>query len=168
MDIQLRLLLYLRLMDKKLETATFAAGCFWHIQETFDQINGVTDTAVGFSGGEDGEPSYELVCGGDTGHAEVAQITFDPALVSYSDLLEVFWKNHDPTTLNRQGQDVGEQYRSAIFYHSEKQKELALKSKERLDASKTLSNNVVTEILPAKEFYRAEEYHQKYSEKHKG
>jgi len=153
--------------EKKLETATFGAGCFWHIQETFDNIPGVTETIVGFSGGDAQKPSYELVCGGGTGHAEVTQITFDPEKVSYEELLDVFWKNHDPTTLNQQGPDVGEQYRSAIFYHSPKQKELAEKSKTILDASGKLSDRIVTEIVPAKEFYPAEDYHQKYFEKAK-
>lgn len=154
-------------MDKKLETATFGAGCFWYVQETFDQVPGVRETTVGLSGGDTENPSYELVCGGKTGHAEVTQIKYDPEQVTYQELLDVFWKNHDPTTLNRQGIDIGEQYRSVIFYHSPEQKALAEESKARLDESGKLSDRVVTEILPAKEFYRAEEYHQKYAEKHK-
>jgi len=153
-------------MDKnKTETAVFGAGCFWHVQETFDSIPGVLETVVGFSGGDAENPPYELVCGGNTGHAEVTQVTFDPEKVSYEKLLDVFWKNHDPTTLNKQGPDTGEQYRSVIFYNSPEQKELAEKSKEHLDASGKLSSRVVTEIVPAKKFYPAEDYHQKYIEK---
>lgn len=145
--------------------ATFAAGCFWGVEAAFRQVEGVTSTAVGYSGGTRENPSYEDVCTGTTGHAECVQLEYDPAKVSYEDLLQVFWKNHDPTTLNRQGPDVGTQYRSAIFYHSPEQETAAKASKARLAASGVHRNEIVTEIVPAAEFYRAEEYHQQYLEK---
>ena len=143
-----------------MEKATFAAGCFWGVEEDFRKVKGVISTEVGYIGGKMEKPSYDDVCTDATGHAEAVQIEFDPKIVSYDQLLDIFWKIHDPTTLNRQGPDVGTQYRSVIFYHNEKQKEIALKSKER--QQKKLKKQVVTEIIKAPEFYRAEEYHQKY------
>ena len=148
-----------------MEKATFAAGCFWGIEAIFAKVPGVTETAVGYSGGNFAHPTYKEVCSGRTGHAEVVEVIFDPAKVSYEKLLDVFWSVHDPTTTNRQGPDVGEQYRSAIFYHSAEQEKAARASKERLEKSGRLSRPVVTEITPASVFYRAEEYHQKYLEK---
>ena len=148
-----------------METATFGAGCFWGVEATFRQIPGVIDTAVGYLGRELVNPTYEDVCTDRTGHAEVVQITFDPAKVSYEQLLSVFWETHDPTTLNRQGPDVGTQYRSAIFFHSPEQEAVARKSKAEIEASGKFRRPIVTEITPASTFYRAEEYHQKYLEK---
>ncbi len=148
-----------------METATFRAGCFWGVEETFRRVPGVVDAAVGYMGGSLENPSYKDVCTDRTGHAEVVQVTYDPAVVEYGKLLDVFWENHDPTTLNRQGPDHGTQYRSAIFYHTPKQAETARESKKKLDESKRLRRPVVTEIVPAKEFWRAEEYHQRYLEK---
>lgn len=145
--------------------ATFAAGCFWGIEAAFRQLNGVTDVAVGYTGGTTASPSYEDVCTGRTGHAEAVQIEFDPALVSYDALLDVLWKIHDPTQLNRQGPDVGSQYRSAIFYHDDGQKDAATSSIEKLGASGRYPKPIVTQIAPAGEFYRAEEYHQRYFDK---
>ena len=149
----------------KTEKATFAAGCFWGVEETFRKTKGVVNTAVGYTGGKMKNPSYEDVCSDETGHAEAVQVEFDPKKVSYEKLLGIFWQNHDPTQLNRQGLDFGSQYRSAVFYHSEKQKQAALKSKEMLEKSKKYSKPIVTEILPAAGFYRAEEYHQRYKQK---
>ena len=148
--------------------ATFGAGCFWGVEETFRRVEGVTDAAVGYSGGHLKEPTYEQVCTDRTGHAEVVQVEYDPARVSYDELLNVFWECHNPTTRNRQGPDIGTQYRSVIFYHDEAQKAAALASKERLEASGRHRRPVVTEIVPAAPFYRAEEYHQRYLEKHRG
>jgi len=148
-----------------MEEAIFAAGCFWGVEAAFRQIPGVTETEVGYTGGHVAEATYRQVCGGDTGHAEAVKVTFDPAKVSYNDLLEVFWENHDPTTLNRQGPDVGSQYRSAVFYLNDEQKAAAEASKQALQASGKLKRPVVTEITPASEFWRAEEYHQQYAEK---
>lgn len=148
-----------------MEKATFAAGCFWGVEAAFAKVPGVTETAVGYSGGKFPHPTYKEVCSGRTGHAEVVQVMFDPAKVSYEQLLDIFWSEHDPTTLNRQGPDVGEQYRSAIFFHSAEQEKVARASKERLDKSGRFSRPVVTEITAASVFYRAEEYHQKYLEK---
>jgi peptide-methionine (S)-S-oxide reductase len=145
-----------------METATFGAGCFWGVEETFRQMDGVTDTAVGYLGGHTQNPSYKDVCSDETGHAEVVQVSFDPAKVSYDKLLDVFWSSHNPTTLNRQGPDIGTQYRSAIFFHSPEQERLARASKERMQASGKFRSPIVTEITPASSFYRAEEYHQKY------
>lgn len=147
------------------EKATFAAGCFWGVEATFRQIPGVISTMVGYSGGRTANPSYKEVCSGDTGHAESLQVEFDPSVVSYDQLLNVFWSNHDPTTLNRQGPDIGEQYRSAIFYHSPEQKTAAEASKERLEKNGTFRRPIVTRIEPAVEFYPAEDYHQQYFEK---
>jgi peptide-methionine (S)-S-oxide reductase len=149
-----------------MQKATFAAGCFWGIETHFRSINGVIETRVGYTGGSVENPSYEEVCGGKTGHAESVELIYNPAIVTYEELLENFWKIHDPTTLNKQGPDIGSQYRSAIFYHNEKQKELAEYSKAKLIETKTYKNNVVTEIKPASMFYPAEEYHQQYYEKH--
>ena len=146
--------------------ATFGAGCFWGVEVSFRQVNGVTDAAAGYLGGHFENPTYEDVCSGKTGHAEVVQVEFDPAVVSYGELLDVFWQSHDPTTLNRQGPDVGAQYRSAIFYHTAEQAELAAGSKRALAESGRFSRPIVTEITPASTFYRAEEYHQRYLEKH--
>ncbi len=148
-----------------METATFGAGCFWGVEETFRRVPGVVDAAVGYMGGSLDHPTYKDVCTDRTGHAEVVQVTYDPAVVEYGKLLDVFWENHDPTTLNRQGPDHGTQYRSAIFFHTPEQAEAARESKKKLDESKRLRRPVVTEIVPAKEFWRAEEYHQRYLEK---
>lgn len=148
--------------------ATFGAGCFWGVEETFRKIPGVTATAVGYMGGSLPNPTYEQVCTDRTGHAEVVQLEYDPQRVSYEQLLEVFWRMHDPTTLNRQGPDVGTQYRSVIFFHTPEQEAAARASKARADASGRYSRPIVTEITPAGEFYRAEEYHQRYFEKRGG
>ena len=148
-----------------MEKATFGAGCFWGVEATFRQIPGVTDTAAGYLGGTLANPTYQDVCTDQTGHAEVVQVTFDPAKVSYEQLLNVFWEMHDPTTLNRQGPDIGTQYRSAIFFHSPEQQAIARKSKAEVEASGKFKRPIVTEITPASTFYRAEEYHQKYLEK---
>lgn len=145
-----------------METATFGAGCFWGVEETFRQIPGVLDTAVGYLGGHMQNPTYQDVCTDETGHAEVVQVTYDPAKVSYDQLLNTFWESHDPTTLNRQGPDIGTQYRSAIFFHSPEQERLARASKEKVQASGKFRRPIVTEITPAATFYRAEDYHQKY------
>jgi len=145
--------------------ATFGAGCFWGVEAEFREIPGVTDAAVGFMGGKTANPTYHEVCAGDTGHAEVCEVTFDPTRVSYEQLLEAFWNMHDPTTRDRQGPDFGTQYRSVIFYHDEAQKEAAEKSKAALDASGRFKRPIVTEIAAAGPFYRAEEYHQRYLEK---
>jgi peptide-methionine (S)-S-oxide reductase len=152
-------------MTNEMEKATFGAGCFWGVEATFRQIPGVTDTAVGYLGGTLANPTYEDVCTDRTGHAEVVQVTFDPARVSYEQLLNVFWEMHDPTTLNRQGPDIGTQYRSAIFFHSPEQEAIARKSKTEVEASGRFRRPIVTEITPASTFYRAEEYHQRYLEK---
>ena len=147
------------------EKATFAAGCFWGVEETFRKQTGVLRTAVGYTGGSVPNPSYELVCSDRTGHAEALEIEYDPKLVSYEALLDLFWSIHDPTTLNRQGPDLGSQYRSAIFFHSEKQRKSAEASKQRLEGSGNLHRPIVTQIVAAAPFYRAEEYHQRYLEK---
>ena len=149
----------------KQEKAIFAAGCFWGVQAAFDKINGVIKTTVGYTGGNFKNPSYQDVCSHKTGHAEAILIEFNPEIVSYGKLLEIFWKIHDPTTLNRQGLDIGNQYRSAVFYFNEKQKELAIKSKEK--ENKKYKNKIVTEITKASKFYPAEDYHQKYYLTHK-
>jgi peptide-methionine (S)-S-oxide reductase len=148
-----------------METAIFAAGCFWGVEATFRQIKGVTDTEVGYTGGSLDHPSYKDVCGHKTGHAEAVKVTYDPAQVSYGQLLDVFWKNHDPTTRNRQGPDVGTQYRSSIFYGSPEQKAAAVASKDALQHSGKFRRLIVTEIVPASTFWRAEDYHQQYLEK---
>lgn len=145
--------------------ATFGAGCFWGVEETFRRTDGVEDAASGYMGGHLDNPSYEDVCSDSTGHAEVVQVEFDPDKVSYEGLLEVFWSNHNPTTLNYQGPDHGTQYRSVIFFHDEAQREAAERSIERLDASDRFSDPIVTAVDPAKTFWRAEDYHQRYLEK---
>lgn len=145
-----------------LEKATFGSGCFWCTEAIFENLNGVTSVVSGYAGGHVDNPTYEEVCTGTTGHAEVTQITYDPNIISFDELLEVFWKTHDPTTLNRQGNDVGTQYRSVIFYHNEEQKELAEKYKAELDKSGAWDDPIVTEISPFTNFYVAEEYHQDY------
>lgn len=148
-----------------MQTATFGAGCFWGVEAEFRQVKGVIDTAVGYMGGTLKNPSYQDVCTDLTGHAEVVQVQYDPEQVSYEDLLRVFWENHDPTTRNRQGPDVGSQYRSVIFYYSPEQEATACKSKEELDRSGHYKRPIVTEIVPAPEFWPAEGYHQRYLEK---
>jgi peptide-methionine (S)-S-oxide reductase len=148
-----------------MEKATFAAGCFWGVEEAFRQVKGVVSTAVGYTGGSFNNPRYEDVCSGKTGHAEAMEIEYDPSRVSYDELLTVFWENHDPTTLNRQGPDIGTQYRSAIFFHTPEQKAAAIASKENLQKSGRYTNPISTEITPASQFYRAEDYHQQYVEK---
>ena len=145
--------------------ATFAAGCFWGVEETFRHVEGVTATTVGYTGGTKKSPSYKDVCTGNTGHAEAVEVAFDPARVSYPELLAIFWQSHDPTTLNKQGPDVGTQYRSAIFYHDAEQEAAARDSKAALEKSGTFERPIVTQIMPASEFYRAEDYHQQYLEK---
>ena len=147
------------------EKATFAAGCFWGVEAAFRQLPGVVDTAVGYTGGTVSNPTYEDVCTDRTGHAEAVQVEFDPAKVSYEKLLDVFWENHDPTTKNRQGPDVGTQYRSAIFYSNAEQEREARDSKNRQEASGKFRRPVVTEIAPLTTFWRAEDYHQRYLEK---
>ena len=145
--------------------ATFAAGCFWGVEEAFREIPGVISTAVGYTGGTLKNPTYQDVCSGRTGHAEALEMEFDPARVSYLELLAMFWKSHDPTTLNRQGPDVGSQYRSAILYHDAEQEKEARESKAILEKEKIFKRPIVTEITPATEFYRAEDYHQRYFER---
>jgi peptide-methionine (S)-S-oxide reductase len=147
------------------EIATFGAGCFWGVEAAFRRVPGVVDAVSGYSGGRTDNPTYKEVCTDQTGHAEVVQVTFDPAKVSYEQLLEVFWKVHDPTQVNRQGPDFGKQYRTAIFFHTPEQQAMALKSKQALEASRKLHRLVATEITPAGTFWRAEEYHQRYLEK---
>jgi len=147
------------------EIATFGAGCFWGVEAAFQRVPGVIDTAVGYSGGQMLNPTYKDVCTDETGHAEVVQVTFDPAKVGYEQLLDVFWQVHDPTQVNRQGPDFGTQYRTAIFFHSPEQEALAKKSRAALEASGKFKRPIATEIAPASTFYRAEEYHQKYLQK---
>ena len=148
-----------------LEKATFGAGCFWGVEAAYRKIKGVISTEVGYMGGNLKNPSYEDVCTDKTGHVEVVQIEFDPSVVSYENLLEIFWKIHDPTQLNKQGPDIGTQYKSVIFYHDEKQKKKAEVSKNKQEKLKEYSKPIVTEILEVKTFYKAEEYHQQYLEK---
>lgn len=148
-----------------MERATFAAGCFWGVEDAFRQVEGVTDAAAGYAGGTMENPTYRDVCGDATGHAEAVQVEFDPARVSYDELLSVFWRIHDPTTMNRQGPDVGSQYRSAIFFHTPEQEQAARASKAKQEASGRHRRPIVTEITPASRFWRAEEYHQRYLEK---
>jgi len=147
------------------EVATFGAGCFWGVEAAFRRTPGVIDAAVGYSGGDLEKPTYKDVCTDETGHAEVVQVTFDPQKLSYSQLLEVFWKIHDPTQVNRQGPDFGKQYRTVIFFHSRDQEEIARKSKQALESSGKFRHPIATEISPVKTFWRAEEYHQRYLEK---
>ena len=148
--------------NQKIEQATFGAGCFWCVEAVFEQIDGVVDVRSGYTGGTTEYPAYEAVCSGKPGHAEVIQIDFDQSIISYEKLLDIFWKSHDPTTLNRQGADTGTQYRSAIFYHTEKQKETADTSRKKADKSDLYTDPIVTEITPLTKFYVAENYHQDY------
>jgi peptide-methionine (S)-S-oxide reductase len=148
-----------------MQTAAFGAGCFWGVEAEFRQLKGVTDTAVGYMGGTVKNPTYQDVCTDRTGHAEVVQVHYDPEQVTYEELLRVFWENHDPTTKNRQGPDVGSQYRSVIFYYSPEQEAAARKSKDEMDRSGRFKRPIVTEIVAAPEFWPAEEYHQRYLEK---
>jgi len=147
--------------------ATFAAGCFWHVEEIFRKTSGVKSTQVGYSDGVTKNPTYEDVCTDTTGHAEAVEVDYDPQEVSYEELLKIFWNNHNPTTLNRQGPDVGKQYRSAVFFHTPEQKKVAMEMKEKLNpiAREKFQSDIVTEIKPASDFYRAEEYHQQYFDK---
>lgn len=151
-----------------MDTATFAAGCFWGVEEAFYDEPGVISTRVGYTGGTTDAPTYQQVCNGTTGHAEAVEVVFDPSVISYEQLLKIFWQAHDPTQLNRQGPDVGSQYRSAVFFHSEQQCQLAEASRDALDHSGRYQRSVVTEILPAATFWQAEEYHQKYHRKNGG
>jgi len=150
-----------------IEKATFAAGCFWGVEEAFSKIKGIIETVVGYTGGHLENPTYEDVCTNTTGHAEAVQVKYDTDKVSYEELLRVFWDIHDPTQVNRQGVDIGTQYRSAIFYHNNCQKELAEKSKKELDDSGRFKKPIATEIIEVKTFYKAEKYHQKYFQKKK-
>lgn len=149
-------------------TATFAAGCFWHVQHVFNQLHGVLSTTAGYTGGTLVNPKYEDTHDGTSGHAEAVEVLFDPEQISYTELVEAFWNLHDPTQINRQGPDVGSQYRSAIFYRDEKQKQIAEQSREALEQSHRYHRPISTEIVPAKIFYPAEEYHQNYVKKHDG
>ena len=153
-------------MSEKIETALFAAGCFWGVEDGFRAIPGVIDAVSGYCGGTVENPTYEQVCTGCTGHAETVEISYDPSRVTFAELLETFWTMHDPTTLNRQGPDVGTQYRSAVFYLDAEQEKIAREAKKQLNDTGRFSRPVVTEITPAVRFYRAEEYHQRYFEKH--
>lgn len=148
-----------------MEKAIFGAGCFWHIQDRFKKVKGVSSTSVGYSGGKKDSPTYEQVCTGDTGHAEVVEVDFDPSVVTYSELLDVFWSCHDPTTKDRQGPDIGHQYRSVIYYLDDRQKKLAEESMNDISKSGRFRDSVVTEIHPIKEYYKAEDYHQDYFDK---
>lgn len=148
--------------DPKLQIATFGSGCFWCTEAFFQDVDGVEKVVSGYMGGQVKNPTYKEVCSGLTGHAEVLQVTFNPEEVGYDELLEIFWKTHDPTTVNRQGNDVGTQYRSAIFYHNDEQKQMADRYKEQLNAAEAFDQPIVTEITPASVFYKAEDYHQNY------
>ena len=154
-------------MQNTLEKATFGAGCFWHIEEEFKKLDGVISTSVGFMGGNLKNPSYKDVCTGATGHAEVVHLKYAPKVISYEKLLEVFWNIHDPTTLNKQGPDIGTQYRSIIFFHNEEQEKTANASRAKLEKSGKFKNKIVTEIKSALDFWKAEDYHQQYFEKQK-
>jgi peptide-methionine (S)-S-oxide reductase len=149
-------------MSEQFATATFGAGCFWCIEAVYQELQGVQRVVSGYAGGTVEHPTYEQVCMGRTGHAEVIQVTFDPTVITFAELLDVFWRVHDPTTLNRQGPDVGTQYRSAIFYHDEQQRLIAEKSKQEVEASGLWPRPIVTEITPCTNFYQAEVYHQDY------
>jgi peptide-methionine (S)-S-oxide reductase len=151
-----------------MEKATFAAGCFWGVEKIFRQLEGVLDARVGYLGGQTANPDYESVCSGSTGHAEALEVVYDPKVVRYWDLLDTFWSWHDPTTLNRQGPDIGSQYRSVIFYHNDHQKNEASSSKKILNDSGVFGSAIVTEIVPAARFYTAENYHQNYLKKNPG
>ena len=148
--------------EQQIEQATFGAGCFWCVEAVFERLEGVIDVQAGYAGGSTENPAYEEVCTGQTGHAEVIRIDYDSSIISFDKLMEVFWKSHDPTTLNRQGRDVGTQYRSVIFYHSDKQREIAEKSMKRADQSGLHASPIITEITPLNTFYSAEGYHQGY------
>ena len=152
-------------MASKNKFAIFGAGCFWGVESAFREVDGVVDVVSGYAGGSVPNPSYRMVCTGKTGHAEVVRVEYDPARVSFEQLVELFWRIHDPTTLNRQGPDIGTQYRSVVFYSDENERRIAEESKRRLDESGKLRRPVVTQIAPATEFYRAEEYHQRYYER---
>ena len=154
-------------MNEKSEIATFANGCFWCTEAIFKRLKGVISVKPGYSGGTTENPSYEEVCEGTTGHAEAIQIEFDPNIISFEKILDVFWHTHDPTTLNRQGNDIGTQYRSVIFYRDEKQREQALKSKENLEKEGVYKDSIVTQIVPSTKFYEAENYHKDYFDKNK-
>ena len=147
---------------KEMQKATFGAGCFWCVEAVFERLEGVVDVIPGYSGGHKNNPTYKEICTGMTGHAEVAQITFDPRIITFDDLLNMFWKSHDPTTRNRQGNDIGTQYRSAIFYHNNEQKTIAEESKNKVDNSNIFSNPIVTEITKLEKFWIAEDYHNNY------
>ena len=151
--------------DRKLDKATFAGGCFWCMESPYDKLEGIISTTVGYTGGEEKNPTYEEVCSGRTGHAEAIEIVYDPSRITYAELLDVFWKNISPTQPNGQFVDIGPQYRTAIFYHNENQKQLAEASKEKLEHSGRFDQKIVTEIVPAGEFYPAEDYHQDYYKK---
>ncbi len=153
-------------MNKKIEKATLAGGCFWCLEAIYKRVKGVQEVIPGYSGGQTEYPTYEQVCSDTTGHAETIQITFNPDVISFSEILKIFWSLHNPTTLNRQGHDVGSQYRSVIFYHNEKQKIIAEKSKKDLQDAGIWSDPIVTEIVPFSEFYPAEEYHRNYFQNH--
>jgi peptide-methionine (S)-S-oxide reductase len=154
-------------ISENIDTATFGTGCFWCTEALFEQLNGVVKVTSGYSGGQVSNPTYKQVCTGETGHAECVQIQYEPQKISYDELLEVFWQVHDPTTLNRQGADVGTQYRSVIFYHNNEQKQKAEHYKAELNKSGAFNNPIVTEIVPATTFYSAEDYHQEYYENNK-
>jgi len=153
-------------MNDKTELATFGAGCFWGVEARFREVEGVLEATSGYMGGKVDDPGYEAVCSGNTGHAEVVQVKYDPQCVAYEALLELFFNMHNPTTLNRQGPDIGHQYRSVVFFHSDEQKDAAHRAIEALEASRRWPNPVVTTVEPAQAFWRAEEYHQRYLEKH--
>lgn len=153
--------------NNKFEKATLGSGCFWCTETIFEKLKGVESSVSGYSGGKTVNPTYKEVCSGETGHAEVIQVTFDPSIISYKELLEVFWKVHDPTTLNRQGNDVGTQYRSVVYYHSDEQKKIAEEYKNKLENAKIFKNPIVTEITKFDKFYPAENYHQDYYELNK-
>jgi len=150
------------IQNGNLKKATFGSGCFWCTEAVFERVDGVHSVVSGYAGGNVENPTYEQICSGSTGHAEVTQITYDPGITTYDELLQIFWKTHDPTTLNRQGNDVGPQYRSVIFFHDDEQKQLAEKYKEDLNASGAWKDPIVTEISPYTVFYKAEDYHQNY------
>jgi peptide-methionine (S)-S-oxide reductase len=150
--------------NENLKKATFGSGCFWCTEAVFEMVEGVHSVVSGYAGGNVDNPTYEQICSGSTGHAEVTQITYNPGIITFDELLQIFWKTHDPTTLNRQGNDVGTQYRSVIFYHDDEQKQLAEKYKKELDESGAWKNPIVTEITPLTNFYKAEDYHQNYYE----
>jgi peptide-methionine (S)-S-oxide reductase len=153
-------------MDKKTEKATLAAGCFWCLEAIYKKVKGVLDVIPGYSGGHVTSPTYEQVCSDATGHAEAVQVIFDPEMISYAEILKIFWQIHNPTTLNRQGHDIGSQYRSVIFYHNEEQKKIAENSRKDLQDAHIWPDSIVTEIVPYSEFYPAEEYHRNYYQNH--